>query len=316
MFKKILTPLILILTILCSLCTPIVSAENKGTTQAAIGQNFEGDGTFINFLNSLPQKKGEYKSKQRPILLEGAMNVEINKFVHALKNPVVYKVLNYVYVAGTYKNYPVIVARTEQGMENAAAVTALAIENFNPIAVINQGTAGGHVADAQINSVIIGNKYVNTSAYITEKTPEGAGVKVTPQKMRGTFAYDKDKKTFRLYQEYFPDSTLLKIAKEVASSNKNFVTLTGTITSANTWQNGIDHHTYLNETYGSLCEEMENCAAAQICQSSSVPFIGIRTISNNARLSEIHDIDTGATSQEFVLLVTEKLIRNIKAGSF
>lgn len=316
MCKKILTPLIVILTILFSLCTPIVSAENNSTTQEAIGQSLEGDGTFINFLNSLPQKNGVYKSSKRPILLEGAMNIEIDKLVYALKNPVVYKILNYVYIAGTYKNYPVIVARTEQGMENSAAVTALAIENFNPIAVINQGTAGGHVADAQINSVIIGNKYVNTSAYITEKTPEGAGVKITPQEMRGTFAYDKDEKTFKLYQEYFPDSTLLKIAEEVAASNKNFVTLTGTITSANTWQNGIDHHTYLNETYGSLCEEMENAAAAQICQSSNVPFIGIRTISNNARLSEIHFANTSDTSEEFVLLVTEKLIRYINAKKF
>ena len=291
--------------------SPIVSAEIKGTTQEAIGQNFEGDGTFINFLNSLPQKKGAYKSKQRPILLEGAMNVEINNFVHALKNPVVYRILNYVYVAGTYKNYPVIVARTEQGMENSAAVTALAIENFNPIAVINQGIAGGHVADAKINSIIIGDKYINSAAIITEKTPAGAGVKIIPQEMRGTFAYDKDAKTFKLCKEYFPDPTLLKIAKDVAASNKNFVTLTGTITSADSWNNGIDHFKYLNETYGSLCEEMEGCSAAQICKSSNVPFIGIRAISNNAILAQDFSEETGATSQDFVLIVVEKYIKEV-----
>ncbi len=301
--------LIAIFSLLYVIGTPIVSAETKSITQETIGKSFEVDDTFIEFLNSLPQKKGAYKSSKRPILLEGAMNIEIDKFVYALKNPVVYKILNYVYIAGTYKNYPVIVARTEQGMENSAAVTALAIENFNPIAVINQGTAGGHVAAAQINSVIIGDKYVNTSAYITERLPEGAGVKVTPQEMRGTFAYDKAEKAFKLYQEYYPDPKLLKIAEEVAASNKNFVTLTGTISSANIWVNGLDHHTYLNETYGSLCEEMENAAAAQICQSSNIPFIGIRSISNNARLSEIHFVNTGGTSQKFVLLVVEKYIR-------
>ena len=290
---------------------PNASAENKANLQEAIGKSFVGDGTFINFLNELPQKKGAYKSSKRPILIEGAMNIEIDDLVYALKNPCVYRILNYVYIAGTYKNYPVIVARTEQGMENAAAVTALAIENFNPIAVINQGTAGGHVADAKVNSIIIGNKYVNTSAYITENTPEGAGVTITPQKMRGTFAYDKDEKIFKLYQEYLPDTTLLKIAEEVAASNKNFETLTGTISSANTWQNGLDHHKYLNETYGSLCEEMENCSAAQICQSSNVPFIGIRVISNNARLAAIYNAETANTSQEFVLLVVEKYIKKI-----
>ena len=261
----------------------------------------------------MPQKKGEYKSSKRPILLEGAMNIEIDKFVHALKNPVVYNILNYVYIAGTYKNYPVIVARTEQGMENSAAVTALAIENFNPIAVINQGIAGGHVADAQINSIVIGNKFVNGSAYITESTPEGAGVKIVPHKMRGTFAYDEKSKIFQRYQEYFSDPTLLKIAKEVAASNKNFVTLTGTITSADSWNNGIDHFKYLNETYGSLCEEMEGCAAAQICKSSNVPFIGIRSISNNAVISKDFHEETALTSQNFVLLVVEKYIKKISS---
>ena len=44
------------------------------------------------------------------------MNVEIDNFVRSLKNPVTYRILNYVYVAGTYKNYPVIIARKEQGM--------------------------------------------------------------------------------------------------------------------------------------------------------------------------------------------------------
>ena len=287
----------------------VASAENSISTKEAISQNFEGE--LDKYLNSLPHKTGAYKSKQRPILLEGAMNSEIEKFVHALKNPVVYKILNYVYIAGTYKDYPVIVARTEQGMENAAAVTALAIENFKPVAVINQGTAGGHVAEAKVYSIIIGDKYVNSSAYISEKTPEGAGVKIFPQEMRGTFAYDKNEKTFKLYQEYFPDPTLLKIAVEVASANKNFSTLKGTITSADSWNNGIDHYKHLHENYGSLAEEMENCAAAQICKSSGVPFIGIRVISNNTILAFNYHEDAGNVSQDFVLLVVEKYISDV-----
>ena len=287
----------------------VASAADSISTKEAISQNFEGE--LDNYLNSLPHKTGAYKSKQRPILLEGAMNLEIEKFVYALKNPVVYKILNYVYIAGTYKNYPVIVARTEQGMENAATVTALAIENFNPVAVINQGTAGGHVADAQILSVIIGDKYVNSSAYISEKTPEGAGVKIVPQEMRGTFAYDKDAKTFKLYQEYSPDPTLLKIAVEVAATNKNFSTLKGTITSSDAWLNGIDHYKYLHEKYGSVAEEMESSAAAQICKSSNVPFIGIRAISDNTILSSNHYSEAGNVSQDFVLLVVEKYISDV-----
>ena len=310
--RKIVTLLTAVLIASNIFFLPNVSAENSTSAPSFILSNFEGDESFVKFLDSLPQKKvSSYKSRQRPILLEGAMNIEIDRFVKALKNPAVYKILNYVYVAGTYKNYPVIVARTEQGMENAAAVTALAIENFKPCAVINQGTAGGHVADAQINSIIIGDKYINYAAIITKKTPAGAGVKIFPQEMRGTFAYDKDEKTFTLNQEYFPDSTLLKIAEDVAASNKNFHTLTGTIASADAWLNGIDHYKALNETYGSLAEEMENCSAAQMCKSSSVPFLGIRVISDNSIISPNHYRETAATSQDFVLLVIEKYISDV-----
>ncbi|MBQ7198437.1 MAG: 5'-methylthioadenosine/S-adenosylhomocysteine nucleosidase [Selenomonadaceae bacterium] len=272
--------------------------------------NFEGDSTFIKFLNSLPQESN-YNSFQRPILIEGATNIEIDKFVYALKNPAVHKILNYVYIAGTYKNYPVIVARTEQGMENSAVVTALAIENFNPIAVINQGMAGGDSADAKVNSIVIGNKFLNGSAYVTANTAEGAGVKITSQELRGTFAYDNDAKIFQLHQEYFADSTLLKIAEDVAASNKNFVTLTGTIFSANSWFQGVDHLKFIHAKYGSLCEEMEGSAAAQICKSLNVPFIGIRAISNNSITAQSFYQDAAITSQDFVLLVVEKYIEEV-----
>ena len=288
--------------------SPIASAENSTSTPSFVFSNFEGNDAFNKFLNTLPQKKvASYKNKQCPILIEGAMNIEIERLVYALKNPVVYRILNYVYIAGTYKNYPVIVARTEQGMGNAAAVTALAIEKFNPVAVINQGTAGGHVAEAQINSIIIGNKYINYTAVIIEH----AGIKFTPHEMRGTFAYDKDEKTFKLCQEYFPDPTLLKIAEDVAATNKNFVTLTGTISSADTWLNDKDYYNYLNETYGSVAEEMEICSAAQMCKNSNVPFIGIRVISDNVIISPNHYEETAATSQNFVLLIVEKYISTI-----
>ena len=307
--KKFLTLLTAIFFASNIFFLPNVSAENSTSIKNIIQTNFEGDEAFLKLLNSLPQKKvTSYKSRQRPILLEGAMNIEIDRFVKALKNPVVYKILNYVYVAGTYKNYPVIVARTEQGMENTAAVTALAIENFKPVAIINQGTAGGHVAEAQINSIIIGNKYINYSAVIIEH----AGIKFTPHEMRGTFAYDKDEKTFKLCQEYFPDPTLLKIAEDVAATNKNFVTLTGTISSADTWLNDKDYYNYLNETYGSVAEEMEICSAAQMCKNSNVPFIGIRVISDNVIISPNHYEETAATSQDFTLLVVEKYIKTVR----
>ena len=110
------------------------------------------------FYATLPQAKGNYKSRQRPIVIEGAMNTETEVLIRALKNPVAYREMNYMFVAGTYKDYPVVIVRTEIGVANAAASTALAIKKFNPCIVINQGTAGGHDSALKIGDIIIGER--------------------------------------------------------------------------------------------------------------------------------------------------------------
>ncbi len=287
------------------------NAEIKAPSNEVIFSNYVGDENFQKYLESLPQKTGNYKSSQRPVMIEGAMNIEIDNFVRSLKNPVIYRILNYVYVAGTYKNYPVIIARTEQGIANAATVTALGIENFNPVAVINQGTAGGYIPDLHLGDIVICEKAVNTAAYKTEYSPQGAGLNLTAQEMRGTFAYDKQTKTFQPHKEYFADEKLLSIAKNIADSNKKFNVTVGTIGSADAWHNGIDHINFLHEKYGIICEEMETVAAAQICKTVDVPFIGIRTISNNITNGDEYSERTAVSSQNFVLLVVDKYISSV-----
>ena len=262
------------------------------------------------FYASLPTGKGEYKSSRRPILLEGAMNTETEKLVRALKNPVAYRELNYLFVAGTYKNYPVVIVRTEQGMENAAASTALAIKKFNPIAVINQGTAGGHDPALKIGDIVIGEKVINYTAIKTAHTALGAGAELTNQEMRGTYAYDEATKTFQPNKEYRPARPLLNTAFKVADEHDNFNTTAGTISSGDAWLENLDYMNFLHETYGSSCEEMETASAAQICQNADVPFLGIRVISDNVTISLAYDPAAATIAQDFVLLVVEDYIRD------
>ena len=293
--------------LLCNFSTPnFVSAEDKSERSDILGNFEEGEQYF----QSLPQKKS-YKVKQRPLMIQGAMNAEIENLVRALKNPTVYRFSNYLYIAGTYQNYPVVISRTEQGISNAAAATAIGIEKFNPCAVINQGTAGGHVANIHLNSIVIAEKNINISAYILEDSKDG-NLNMATQYMRGTFAYDAASNSFKLFPEYSADSKLLKIAEEVANSHTEFHTIKGTISSADSWIEEVDYIKILHEKYGSLCEEMEGVSAAQICQNLGVPFIDIRVISDNPVTHEKHSIKAAGISQDFVLLVAEKYIDAIK----
>ena len=294
--------------IIFSLTTPnFVSADGQSVKEIS-NQYIE------KFLDTTPTKK-KYKSRQRPLMIQGAMNIEIAEMVKKLKKPVAYQFSNYLYIAGTYKDYPVVIVRTEQGLANTAASTVIGIKEFNPIAVINQGTAGGHIPALYNNDIVIGDKSINIAAYKTERTPANAGIDVTKQDMRGTFAYDAAKKNFTLNTEYYSDTKLLRIAESVADSHKEFKTMTGTISSADSWIDWVDYITFLNEKYGSICEEMENNAAASICKSNNIPFIGIRVISDNSTNGEEWQPSTAETCQKFVLLVAEKFIAETQKNS-
>lgn len=281
------------------------SIENADSVADVAGDSAE------KFYASLPQAKGDYKSKRRPILIEGAMNIEIETLVRALKNPVAYRELNWLFVAGTYENYPVVIVRTEQGVANAAVSTALAIKKFNPVAVINQGTAGGHDPALKLGDIIIGASTFDYTAVKTAYTPAGAGSDITQQEMRGTYAYDATAKKFQPYTEYRADTTLFNMAFAAANNFSGAKIVSGVIGTGNAWLQNLDYIAFLHERYGSSCEEMETCAAAQVCHTAGVPFIGIRVLSDNVIIGQEYTPHVAKPCQEFVLLVAQHYIRNI-----
>ena len=134
---------------------------------------------------------------------------------------------------------------------------------------------------------------------------------MTKQENIGTYAYDAAKKDFQAYTEFFPDPTLLKVAKKVADANKNFSVVSGVISTGNSWLECADYVNFLHEKYGSSCEEMGTNAAAQICQNAGVPFIGIRVLSDNMTNDNRYLPETAKICQDFVLLVVEDYIRDV-----
>ena len=288
-----------------------VQAQNNSTTKNTDKVAGTASEVAEKFYASLPQAKGEYKSRVRPILLEGAMNIETEILVRALKNPVTYRELHYLFVAGTYKDYPVVVVRTEQGMANAAASTALAIKKFNPIAVINQGTAGGHDPKLDIGDIVVGTETFDAFSLRTDYSPLGAGADFTRHKMRGTYAYDEATGKFQKYETFSSDPTLFNIAFSVANKHKDFNVVSGILSTSDVWLENLDYIKFLHETYGSSCEEMETASAAQICHTAGIPFIGIRVISNNVTINREYDPKSADVAQDFVLLVVESYIRDV-----
>lgn len=252
-----------------------------------------------------------------PILVEGAMECETDLLIKELDHPVEERIGGWRYVSGKYQSIPVVVSVTSIGMTNAAAATALGIEHFHPMAVINQGTSGGHDPSLHSFDIVLGATTFDASAWVSRAERGGADGRQID--LRPTYYYDSNFKEDKTEVELAADPELLEVAVSEARNYQAGRIIVGKISSSNNWNRQIDRIRFLHEKYGSSCEEMETHAAAHICRIYDVPFLGIRILSN----TEIHGEDfnpaTGTACQQYVLTViksyAERKVKETQSNS-
>lgn len=254
----------------------------------------------------------EAKTKHlKPIIIEGPMPIEAEKFASQLKNVKVEKSGSFVFYKGTLDNYPVIVAKTGKGMENTAAATAIAIEKYKPIAIINQGTSGGHDANLNVFDIVLGKNTTNIGSLKTETKDENQGIDATQWKpmdlmaSEGSAGEDPNAEKPRFYEG---NKDLLAAANAVKNKYTKGKVVEGTIGSADVWNNEVDRIKWFHTKYGTSVEEMEGAAAAQISQAYNVAFLGIRVLSNNKTNGGKYDPTTADACQGYVMEVVKKYI--------
>ena len=249
----------------------------------------------------------------KPILIEGAMKVETAHIIAQLNDVSETVMGQWHYFAGTYRGLNIVVAQTHWGVANAAAVTALAMERFAPLAVISQGTAGGHDPSLKTRDLIIGTKTVNQSAWKSKYTPQGGGANYRDINKLGVFAYDKTQKKFTQEVYHACDEKIVAAALSIKNSYTQGNVVSGILGTADSWNTQIDRILFLHEFYGSLAEEMEGDAVAQICQTYDTPFADIRVLSNTVFEGD-RDWDTsvGEACQQCVLDTAAKYAENMR----
>ncbi|SEH41203.1 adenosylhomocysteine nucleosidase [Halobacillus karajensis] len=247
----------------------------------------------------------------QPILVQGPMPIEAQNFAEKLENVEEEKSGNFVFYKGTVNDYPVIVMKTGKGMENTAAATALAIEKFDPLAIINQGTSGGHDPDLHVFDIVLGKRTVNIGSLKTGSLEDGEGIapkEWIPMDLmasEGSAGEDLDAENIRYFEG---DKELLAAAKSVKNTHEKGKVVEGTIGSADVWNNEVDRIQWFHENFGTSVEEMEGAAGAQIAKAYEVPYLGIRILSNNKTNDGEYNPDTAETNQEYVYEVVKKYI--------
>lgn len=252
---------------------------------------------------------------QRPILIQGPMPIEAEKFAERLENvEVVTSGSTYEFYIGTVDGYPVIVSKTGKGMANTAAATAMAIEKYNPAAIINQGTSGGHDPELDVFDIVLGKRAVSVGALKTRDLKEGEGIEPTQWKpmdlmaSEGSAGEDPNAENIRYYDG---DVELLAAAHAVKDTYTKGKVVEGTIGSADVWNNEVDRINWFHEKYGTSVEEMETASAAQISEAYDIPFLGIRVLSNNKTNNGAYNPDTAAANQDYVYEVVKEYISSL-----
>lgn len=182
----------------------------------------------------------------------------------------------------------VIVIRCGIGMVAAAAATEHAISAYDPSSVLNFGCAGAHTRDILPGDVVIG-----TEVLAHGRLRMAADGTIVPLELAFTVAGEPEQQSILRC-----DPGLVAVAAEVASTTpleawpkRHRLPLhvddgavrvhTGVVASADVW---LQDTAWLDATHqrtGSLCEDMEAAAIAQVCALHGTPFLTIKDISNN-----------------------------------
>ncbi|MBU2923893.1 5'-methylthioadenosine/S-adenosylhomocysteine nucleosidase [Colwellia sp. 1_MG-2023] len=253
----------------------------------------------------------------QPILIEAPMPIEAEYLAKRLSNVRIEYSGYFTFYIGTLDNYPVIVAETGKGLENTAAATAIAIERYRPLAIINQGTSGGHDPALMVGDIVLGKRTVNIGNFKTSYKKNGQGsdpfswIPMDIMASKGSAGEDSGAQDAEKIRFYAGSPTLLNSAIAVKGLYKRGKVVEGTIGSANFWNNEIDRILWFHKNFGTSAEEMEGAAAAMIASEYNIPMLSIRVLSNNLTNGGKYDPSTAQDCQQFVLNTVKHYIATL-----
>lgn len=244
-------------------------------------------------------------AKNRPVVILGPMESESDWLIRQLDDRRENAVGAYSFYEGTIDAYPVIICRTCIGVVNSAAAAALAIQQYDPVCVIIQGTSGAHDPALHQGDIILGENLVELGSFYTQHRKKGEGSAIFEWTQPG--AEIKVGDNVERVSILHSDSRILAVAQTVPYAEG--IVRRGTIGAADIWNRELDMIAHLRRTLGTDCEEMEGFGVAQVCAQLGVPCADIRVISNSEwHAQEEFNEKYGESCQMFVLHTVRRLI--------
>ncbi|MDY6325431.1 MAG: 5'-methylthioadenosine/S-adenosylhomocysteine nucleosidase [Catonella sp.] len=233
------------------------------------------------------------------IMIEGALDVEVEYFIKEYDCSNVKIINGYEYYCGSYEDNNIVISKTGVGTINGALSTAFGVTEFKPDLVINQGIAGGYLENIHTGDIVIGEYCRNINSFKTPQTESGKG--------SNPFAWVPDKRGLAIHNA---DKRLIESLYGWASGHVNKNIFRGTIGSGDIFSKEQDRIKWLQNEFGAMCEDMESIGTYSACEHMNIPVLGVRIISNNELIGEGLDKSQSVALQKLLAEWLKELMEN------
>jgi adenosylhomocysteine nucleosidase len=194
----------------------------------------------------------------------GAMDEEVALLKEVYQCTEVFEEGGSVFHLGKQGAFRIVLMKSGIGKVNAAIGTTLLISRYNPLCIINTGSAGAVSKDLNVGDVVISSDVVHHD------------VDVTP------FGYVKGQVP-QMPEAYIPHKALVDMAHESAKKLGHLTVQKGTIATGDSFINDIKEVDRIRQDFPkAAAAEMEAAAIAQTCHQFKKAFVIIRSVSDNA----------------------------------
>ncbi|WP_262173413.1 5'-methylthioadenosine/S-adenosylhomocysteine nucleosidase [Saccharococcus sp. Marseille-Q5394] len=215
------------------------------------------------------------------IAVIGAMEQEVEILRGKIESPTSREIAGCEFIEGNMGQHDVILVKSGIGKVNAAVATTVLIQEYQPDAVLNTGSAGGFKESLEVGTIVISDEVRHHDVDATAFGYEIGQVPGMPPS--------------------FPaDEKLIRIAKEAVEEVGEHEYAVGLIASGDVFMSDAARVEVVKGQFPAMiAAEMEAAAVAQVCHQFGTPFVVIRA------LSDIAGIKSSISFDEFLPLAAK-----------
>ena len=211
------------------------------------------------------------------------------------------------FVFGSFVDTPIAVTWTGMGKVNAAMITMLALQHFQPQALIATGIAGALHPDHLTGDVVLAERVIQYD--YGELTAAGVQIRATKNPLTNEpnpLFFPADPQLIQCATTQLNKIKLLQLSESQALRSPRIHV--GVLVTGDSFAPLLVNRRALHEEFSAEAIDMESAAMAQVCWVQRMPFLAIRGISdtNDMALTQIQTYATLAM-QNAVKLVANLL---------